>query len=431
MTTIPPIAPLPTPAAGPTPVVRDESDPTASTETFGTALAFAMGVPPGAPAAQAARTPSDSAAPQVADSAALASAGVAPTAESSAAPGGGLAPLDHGSAVAPGARAPDVARPAQIEGAVRVPSVTRAVDPGQGAGMAAQAAAADLATAQPKAADAAAAPPPASAAAAVPPPVFTPTTSGAAALAMAAAAPFLRSRQGESASGEPAAARDTGAARPTTAAKSGLHALIAAYGGTGAATQRARDEGGSPGREQKGRAPAGSEGDAGAQSGAAAVGLQESSDAAATGLTAFAAARGTGAAAPFDAPRGEGATPAAGTSGLQARLDALERPRDHVTVRFHEDGGGEGRLRLSLRGTALRATIVPSSPDGLEGLTERLGDLRRSLVEQGFVQPRVSVQAPGVRDEERPREPLPRPSQQEPSGQERFRRRPQQQRQGR
>jgi hypothetical protein len=82
----------------------------------------------------------------------------------------------------------------------------------------------------------------------------------------------------------------------------------------------------------------------------------------------------------------------------QAR-SAAHRP---VELRFTTGDGAEGRLRVSVRGQAVRATIVaPDAPTARE-LERGMSDLQRALAERGFlrseviVRPRVSAGAAGA-----------------------------------
>ena len=71
---------------------------------------------------------------------------------------------------------------------------------------------------------------------------------------------------------------------------------------------------------------------------------------------------------------------------------AAPRPASQVTLSFQGADGTAGTLHVRLRGPTLHATLVASDPATAERMSQDLGDLRRALVEQGFVEPRVSVQ---------------------------------------
>jgi hypothetical protein len=65
---------------------------------------------------------------------------------------------------------------------------------------------------------------------------------------------------------------------------------------------------------------------------------------------------------------------------------------NRVTLDFMGENGIEGRLRVALRGNAVRATII--SPDRAAALRigEGVGELERALIARGFSQSHVSVQ---------------------------------------
>lgn len=62
-----------------------------------------------------------------------------------------------------------------------------------------------------------------------------------------------------------------------------------------------------------------------------------------------------------------------------------------VTVRFADADGGEGRLRVAVRGEAIRATILSGDPQTVQRLTENRAELRSRLHERGFAETEVSV----------------------------------------
>ncbi|MEK7317412.1 MAG: hypothetical protein AAB011_14615, partial [Candidatus Eisenbacteria bacterium] len=84
-------------------------------------------------------------------------------------------------------------------------------------------------------------------------------------------------------------------------------------------------------------------------------------------------------------------------AGSQALRDHLEarpaRSSEFVTVSFLDGSESGGRVRLSMRGDALRATILTSEKTLIERLEPRVDALRRSLAEQGFEQPLVTLRA--------------------------------------
>jgi hypothetical protein len=76
--------------------------------------------------------------------------------------------------------------------------------------------------------------------------------------------------------------------------------------------------------------------------------------------------------------------------------DAPAAPRtEQITVDLADETGGHGRLRLSLRGSSLRATIIPDEPEFAARLAVGLRELKRSLEDRGFT-PRLTVQAPSA-----------------------------------
>jgi hypothetical protein len=80
-----------------------------------------------------------------------------------------------------------------------------------------------------------------------------------------------------------------------------------------------------------------------------------------------------------------------------ATIEPRPAPRPgHVTVDLGDQFGGVGRLRLSIKGPSLRATIVPSDPGLATRLDAGLQDLTQSLRDRGFSDSRVAVRAPAV-----------------------------------
>jgi hypothetical protein len=73
---------------------------------------------------------------------------------------------------------------------------------------------------------------------------------------------------------------------------------------------------------------------------------------------------------------------------------ATPRRIDHVMVDLKDDTGDHGRLRLALSGSTVRATILPNDPALADRLTAGIRELRLSLEERGFPEPRLTVQVP-------------------------------------
>jgi hypothetical protein len=71
---------------------------------------------------------------------------------------------------------------------------------------------------------------------------------------------------------------------------------------------------------------------------------------------------------------------------------------DQVTVDLKDEAGDHGRLRLTVQGSSLRATILPNDPELATRLNDGLRELRQNLSDQGFAAPRISVQAPRAGD---------------------------------
>lgn len=69
---------------------------------------------------------------------------------------------------------------------------------------------------------------------------------------------------------------------------------------------------------------------------------------------------------------------------------------DRVTVEFVDDRGETGRLRVSVRGEQLQATIMPSDARMAEQLSSRVSELHRTLARHGFVDAQVTVREPAV-----------------------------------
>ncbi len=68
------------------------------------------------------------------------------------------------------------------------------------------------------------------------------------------------------------------------------------------------------------------------------------------------------------------------------------KPEDRVTLKFTDDAGVEGRLRVALRGQSVRATIVSNDPATAERINAGVPELQRALDKQGFRDPQIAVQ---------------------------------------
>jgi hypothetical protein len=71
---------------------------------------------------------------------------------------------------------------------------------------------------------------------------------------------------------------------------------------------------------------------------------------------------------------------------------AQPKPTDRVTLKFTDDAGVEGRLRVALRGQSVRATIVSGDQATAERLGARVSELQHTLDKQGFKDPQITVQ---------------------------------------
>jgi hypothetical protein len=136
----------------------------------------------------------------------------------------------------------------------------------------------------------------------------------------------------------------------------------------------------------------------------------------------------SGAARPASAPEGSGASGGVGgTTGTDAprsgeaaeattpspRGAEAQDPAEagaastaasshRVTLRFSEEGGSSGRIRLAVRGRALHATIVSSDMDAVRRWNDDLGSLHRSLLDQGFSETKITVRPTESHDPARP-----------------------------
>lgn len=111
------------------------------------------------------------------------------------------------------------------------------------------------------------------------------------------------------------------------------------------------------------------------------------------GREQWAAARGAHqpAAATFDARVDSGASLVAPTP-VAVTTPVIRR--DQVTIQLTDEGGEVGRIRVAVNGPTVRATIIPHDPALADRLNGNLRELRRSLEERGFAEPRVTIQAP-------------------------------------
>ncbi len=73
------------------------------------------------------------------------------------------------------------------------------------------------------------------------------------------------------------------------------------------------------------------------------------------------------------------------------RLEPTRRAADQVTLQFQGEDGLEGRLRISVRGDEVRASILSSHEGTLERLGNEVGSLKRALQESGFTEARIAV----------------------------------------
>ena len=85
----------------------------------------------------------------------------------------------------------------------------------------------------------------------------------------------------------------------------------------------------------------------------------------------------------------EGVAPAAAEPKPNSRLGDL-------VLQLGDDQGEIGRLRVAVHGPNVRATIIPNDQAMADQLTVNLRELRQSLQERGFPEPRITVQPPRV-----------------------------------
>jgi hypothetical protein len=84
---------------------------------------------------------------------------------------------------------------------------------------------------------------------------------------------------------------------------------------------------------------------------------------------------------------------------MPERAETKDRPAglaDRVTLQVTDAEGRETRIRVTVLGDQVRAVIVPSDQESARHLERRMDDLQAALVRQGFVDPKVSVQSPGL-----------------------------------
>lgn len=98
-------------------------------------------------------------------------------------------------------------------------------------------------------------------------------------------------------------------------------------------------------------------------------------------------------------PRGvEGADRAAPREAHELREAWVERGRpagaaDRVTLQVADSDGRQTRIRVSVLGDQVRATILPPDSTSARQLEQRMDELQAALVRQGFTDAKVSVQA--------------------------------------
>ncbi len=79
-------------------------------------------------------------------------------------------------------------------------------------------------------------------------------------------------------------------------------------------------------------------------------------------------------------------------------LDRFARRVDHLTLDLRDDAGDYGRIRVSVSGPLVRATIMPNDPEMADRLSLDIRQLKTSLEARGFPEPKVTVQAPPPAD---------------------------------
>lgn len=91
------------------------------------------------------------------------------------------------------------------------------------------------------------------------------------------------------------------------------------------------------------------------------------------------------------------ARPAAGPAPADPG-DRIARRVEHLMLNIADEQGDYGRLKVSVTGTSVRATIMPNDPALAERLTVDLRQLRQQLGDRGFADATVTVQAPKAVD---------------------------------
>lgn len=91
-----------------------------------------------------------------------------------------------------------------------------------------------------------------------------------------------------------------------------------------------------------------------------------------------------------------GFRPAPGAATAADPTDRIARRVEHLMLNIADDQGEYGRLKVSVAGTSVRATILPNDPVLAERLTVDLRQLKQQLGDRGFADAAVTVQAPRV-----------------------------------
>ena len=94
----------------------------------------------------------------------------------------------------------------------------------------------------------------------------------------------------------------------------------------------------------------------------------------------------------IESPIPETGTAGAPVEGPDARAQTANP--SHATVAFDSGDGQEGRLRVSLRGNTLRATIEMPDAAAAQRLEQDSASLARSLRAQGFDEARLVIDSP-------------------------------------
>jgi hypothetical protein len=103
------------------------------------------------------------------------------------------------------------------------------------------------------------------------------------------------------------------------------------------------------------------------------------------------------AAAARTVPAGLNA-PGAAVARAQTAANAGGSRPSTLVVPFEDDGGNAGRIRLTLRGDALQATILAANRETAQRLSSSLGELQQALGERGFSGARLTVRQAGGED---------------------------------